>query len=261
MIHAHHVETIERVSAHFSAQPEVEALLLVGSLAHGFASEGSDVDIAILVSEAEYERRRAADELLFLSFDLVTYPGGYVDGKYVSRGFLDAVEARGSEPARYAFAHARVLLGDDGGLWQQLERIARYPREGKELRMRRFHAQLEAWHWYTTQAARHDNAYLLGLAVSKLSLFAGRLVLAHNELLYPFHKWFLHVLERAAYKPSGLVEAITALSRAPSAAAATALYELVRDFHPWPKDERWSAHFLRDTELSWLTAEAPIEDI
>lgn len=261
MIHAHHVETIERVSAHFEAQPEVEALLLVGSLAHGFASEGSDVDIAIVVSDAEYERRRAADELLFLSFELAPYPGGYVDGKYVSQGFLDAVEARGSEPARYAFAHARVLFGKDGGLWQQLERIARYPREGKDLRMRRFRAQLEAWHWYTTQAARQDNAYLLGLAVSKLSLFAGRLVLAHNEQLYPFHKWFLRALEQAAHKPSGLVEAITALSRAPSAVGATALYELVRDFQPWPSDDRWSAHFLRDTELTWLTGEAPIEDV
>lgn len=261
MIHAHHVETIERVTAHFRGQPEVEALLLVGSLAHGFANEGSDVDIAIVISDAAYERRRAADELLYLSLELATYPGGYVDGKYVSQSFLDAVEARGSEPARYAFAHARVLFGKDGALAQQLERIARYPREGKELRMRRFHGQLEAWHWYTTQAARHDNAYLLGLALNKLSLFAGRLVLAHNELLYPFHKWFLRVLEQAAHKPEGLVEAITALSRAPSAAGATALYELVRDFRAWPRDERWSMHFLRDTELSWLTGEAPIEDV
>lgn len=261
MNHAHHDQTIERVRAHFSAQSEVKALLLVGSLAHGFASEGSDVDIAILVSDEEYERRRAADELLFLSFELSTYAGGYVDGKYVSPSFLDAVEARGSEPARYAFAHAHVLFSKKDGVGEQLERIARYPRAGKELRMRRFHAQLEAWSWYTTQAARHDNPYLLGLAVSKLSLFAGRLVLAHNELLYPFHKWFLRVLEQAPHKPSGLVQSIEALTRAPSAAAATALYEQVRDFHPWPRDERWSAHFLRDTELSWLTAEAPIEDI
>jgi hypothetical protein len=86
-------------------------------------------------------------------------------------------------------------------------------------------------------------------------------VLAHNELLYPFHKWFLRTLEQAAHKPSGLVEAITALSLAPSAAGATALYELVRDFQPWPEDASWSAHFLRDTELTWLTGEAPIEDV
>src|SRR5688572_17788720 len=121
MSHAHHDETIERVRAHFGAQPEVLALLLVGSLAHGFANEGSDVDIAILVSDEEYARRRAADDLLFLSLELASYAGGYVDGKYVSPSFLDAVEARGSEPARYAFAHARVLFSRQEGVAEQLE--------------------------------------------------------------------------------------------------------------------------------------------
>src|SRR5690606_25876826 len=109
--HPEHVKTIERAVAHFRADPEVRALLLVGSIAHGFAQASSDVDLAIVVSDAEHARRAAAGELVFTSFELATYPGGYVDGKYVSPSFLDAVEARGSEPARFAFAHARVLFG------------------------------------------------------------------------------------------------------------------------------------------------------
>jgi predicted nucleotidyltransferase len=261
MTHAGQNETIERVTAHFQEQGGVEALLLVGSIAHGFAQESSDVDIAILVSDEEYQRRRAADDVLFLSHELATYPGGYVDGKYVSPAFLAEVEARGSEPARYAFAHARVLFSERPGLAEQLARIARYPVAGKDQRMRRFHAQMEAWHWYTGQAHNHANPYLSSVAVSKLVLFAGRLILAHNELLYPFHKWFLSVLAQAEDKPHGVLEQIDALSRAPSAQAATAFYELVRDFRPWPKDARWSSHFLRDTELSWLHGAAPIEDV
>jgi hypothetical protein len=254
-------QSIERVTQHFREQPGVEALLLVGSIAHGFATERSDVDIAIVVSDAEYERRRAAEELLFFSLELAGYPDGYVDGKYLSPRFLGEVEARGSEPARFAFAHARVLFSDRPGLAEQLERIARYPQAGKGERMRHFHAHMEGWHWYTGQAERHDNPYLMGVAVSKLVLFAGRLVLAHNELLYPFHKWFFRVLEQAPQKPEGLVEAMRELSRAPSARAATVLYEQVRDYHPWPKDPRWSQHFLHDTELSWLRDAAPIEDV
>jgi predicted nucleotidyltransferase len=261
VIYPGQVETIQRVTAHFQAQEGVLALLLTGSIAHGFATESSDVDIAILVSDAEYERRKASGEVLFLSHELATYPGGYVDGKYVSPGFLDQVETRGSEPARYAFAHAQLLFNEQAGLGEQLQRIASYPVAGKEQRMRRFHAQMQAWHWYTAQAERHDNAYLMGVAVSKLQLFAGRLLLAHNELLYPFHKWFLTVLQQAEQKPSGLLERMSALSRAPSAAAATAVYELVRDFHAWPTDPSWGRCFLQDTELTWLHGAAPIDDL
>jgi hypothetical protein len=48
------------------------------------------------------------------------------DEDYLSPAFLDAVEQRGSEPARYAFADARVLASSMVDLQGQLERIARY---------------------------------------------------------------------------------------------------------------------------------------
>lgn len=254
------MKTIERAVAHFRADPEVRALLLVGSIAHGFAQASSDVDLAIVVSDAEHARRAAAGELVFTSFELATYPGGYVDGKYVSPSFLDAVEARGSEPARFAFAHARVLFGSEADLQARLERIARYPVAEKAERMRRFNAQMQAWLWYTTQAARDGNAYLMSAAVHKLLLFGGRLILAHNELLYPFHKWFLAVLERAEEKPEGLIEGMQALVRSPSAEGARAFYELVQGFRPW-EPVRWPEHFMQDTELPWLHGHAPVEDV
>src|SRR5688572_6208960 len=115
-MYVHHTEAIQRVVEHFSTDPEVSALLLTGSLAHGFANERSDVDIAIIVSEAERARRAASGGLTFFSLELAGYEGGYVDGKYLSLEFLDEVERRGSEPARYAFADARVLWSRVAGL-------------------------------------------------------------------------------------------------------------------------------------------------
>jgi predicted nucleotidyltransferase len=260
-MYAHHAQTIARVSEHFLGDPELSALLLVGSIAHGFAEPSSDVDIAIILSDSEHARRSAAGELTFFNRDLAKYEGGYVDGKYSSLAFLDRVERRGSEPARYAFAHAQVLWSRVPGLAEQLQRIARYPAVEKAARVSSFHAQLEAWHWYAGQAAAKKNDYLMLTAVSKLILFAGRLVLAHNELLYPYHKWFFRVLEQAPDKPVGLVEKMTDLSRHPSLEGASELFELINGFHAWDTgDVRWPQRFLLDTELTWMHGVTPIDD-
>jgi hypothetical protein len=258
----HHAQTIERTLDHFRSDREVIAVLLVGSIAHGFAEERSDVDIALVVSEQDRQRRAAAGQLTLYAPGLATYEHGYVDAKYVSQEFLDAVERRGSEPARYAFAHARVLASQVAGLAEQLERIARYPVADKDARLARFHGQLQAWHWYSAQAASRGDDYLMNLAAAKISLFSGRLVLAHNELLYPYHKWFLRVLAQAPEQPAGLLDVLSRLNREPSAEHASAAFQLVNGFRAWPTGNiGWGEHFLRDAELGWLHGHAAIDDL
>jgi len=258
----HHEATIQRTIEHFQAQPEVLALLLGGSIAHGWAQPTSDVDILIIVSDEEHEQRSAKNDTQFFSLELATYEGGYVDGKYISPKFLAQVEARGSEPARFAFADAQVLFSHLDGLAERLTRIARYPVEDKLERIKRFHAQFQAWYWFTGDAEQKQNRYLLNLAVNKLQLFGGRMVLAHNEMLYPFHKWFLGMLERAPHKPEKLLEVMRTLSESPSHANATTFFNLINDFRTWETDDiPWPTRFLRDNELTWLEGTTPIDDV
>src|SRR3712207_6870815 len=61
-----------------------------------------------------------------------------------------------------------------------------------------------------------------------------------NELLYPYHKWFLKVLERAEDKPAGLLEIMQRASQAPSRQAASELYGLVDGFRSWRSEEHTS---------------------
>ena len=130
----------------------VIGLLLAGSLAHGYATPESDVDVMIVVSDAEHQKRIKEGGTCFFSRELCTYPEGYVDGKYTSLAYLDEVEQRGSEPARFAFQDARVLFTRDPSLTGRLQGIARYPVEEKAARLWRFQAQFEAWYWYCSQA-------------------------------------------------------------------------------------------------------------
>src|SRR5215212_10251962 len=212
----HHTQTIQNVKDYFQRDPEVLALLLTGSIAHGFESPTSDVDIVIVISEENYQKRFQMGQLTFFNTDLPTYEGGYIDGKYISLSFVKQVLEKGSEPARFAFEGSKVLFSKLDGFEEALCRIAEYPITEKAERIKRFHAQLEAWHWYCGEARKRGNEYLLGTAVNKLILFGGRLILAHNELLYPYHKWFLKVLEGAKEQPSDLMACIQALTESPT---------------------------------------------
>jgi hypothetical protein len=257
-----HEATIRRAVEYFQAQPNIQALLLAGSIAHGFGQESSDVDVLMIVSEEEYQQRVARGEMTFFNPDLSTYPDGYVDGKFLSQSFLDQVEERGSEPARFAFADAQVLFSQIDGLGEQIRRIAQYPSSEKIDRISRFRAQLEAWHWFASEADKKRNDYLMNLATNKLILFGGRMILAHNELLYPYHKWFFTMLERAEHKPARLLETMHGLSRQPSYAGATEFYTLINEFRDWETDGvRWPHHFMLDNELTWMQGSPQIDDL
>ena len=261
-MHPHHIQTIQNVKEYFQRDPEVLALLLSGSIAHGFQTATSDVDIMIFVSEEEFQKHSQTGQLTFFNQELCTYEGGYVDGKYMRLNFVKQVLENGSEPARFAFEGSEVLFSRVGGFAEDIYRIAQYPVWDKTERIKRFYAQFEAWHWYAGEALKKEDQYLLGTAVSKLILFGGRLILAHNEMLYPYHKWFLKVLEKAKDKPSDLMDCIQALTEQPAAENVEAFYEKIKSFQPWSDNPYgWPAQFMLDSELNWMDGRAPVDDV
>jgi predicted nucleotidyltransferase len=261
-MHPHHSQSIQNVADYFQRDPEVLALLLGGSIAHGFESRTSDVDIMIFVSEENYQQRFQKGEIHFYNKALCTYEGGYVDGKYLSLNFAKQVADRGSEPARFAFARSQVLFSKIEGFEEDICSIAEYPVAQKAERIQRFYAQFEAWHWYCGEALAKGNSYLLGTSISKLILFGGRLILTHNEMLYPYHKWFLKVLEQAKKQPSGLLACIQALTESPTTGNIGVFYEKVKAFHPWSDNPfGWPAQFMLDSELNWVDGKTPVDDL
>ncbi|GAA5176221.1 hypothetical protein GCM10025771_10390 [Niveibacterium umoris] len=259
---AHHQHTVNNVLQHFAGHQSVEAVLLAGSIAHGYARAESDVDVLILVTAEEFARRQAECALTLYDPALATYAGGYVDGKFIHRGFIEQVARSGSDAARYAFKDARVLWSRIDDLEQLVADASRYPVADKAERLARFFAQLEAWHWYAQEALRVDNAYLLTVACAKLALFGARLVLAENEWLFPFHKWLLRELAAVPEQPAGLVEALDDLMRRPDAQRIECFYTLVRGFRPWPEGPApWPMRFMRDSELNWMGGTPPVDDL
>ncbi len=257
-----HAETISNIVAHFANREEVLAVLLTGSIAHGFARENSDVDIAIIVSESDFEGRKAARELTFYDASLCSYPEGYVDGKYMDLTFIREVAERGSEPARFAFKDAKILSNKVTDLEQLVFEASSYPLQQQAANLLRFQAQFEAWYWYVQQAFQTQDHYLLQFATSKLALFGCRQILAHNSMLFPFHKWLTRVVAQAPSRPDHFLSQMDAMLQSPTPDTTSLFFNSVAEFVPRVASEHhWSTHFMLDSELNWMSGYTPVDDL
>ncbi len=258
----HHEESIEKFITRYQDDPAILAILLGGSLAHGFAKPESDVDIMLIVEESDYQRRKDENKLAFSLWDICTYPGGYIDCKAVSLSFMNTIMDKGSDPARYAFQDSRILWSRIDNLPEILSQITRFPAQDQDRRRTRFASQVLAWKWYYSEAVKKNNLYLKYLAIQKITLFASRLVLNENQMLYPYHKWLLNVVKLAPRKPDDFDQSIEHLLAHHTKDTVNAFCNQVLQF--FQLDEKsldWPNQFLHDSELNWVEHEAPVDDL
>lgn len=258
----HHRESLANAVAKLKAKPNVLAVILGGSIAHGYALRNADIDLLIVVRDREYRKRLRDNTTGHWETKSATYKGGYIDGKYTSLEFMRKVATYGSEPARFAFRDATVVFSRVPGIPELLRRIIRYPEAGRESRRLRFLGQLEAWRWYFYEALKHRNEYLRHVAVTRIVLFGCRLVLLRNRSLYPYHKWMLREIERQKRRPPGMLALIRRMTARSDPAAVERFYRAVTRFSGATKpDHLWGGRFMLDSELNWIHGHPPVEDL
>ena len=260
-IRDHHQRAIDRLTDAYRDDPEYRGLIIGGSVAKGFARDDSDVDFMIIATDEAFERRQAARDLFINRRDLCDYDGGFVDGKIIDLKYLEDVAEKGNEPSRAAFEGAFAAYSHIDGLDALLQRIPVYPDAGHDERIKAFYSMAFIQHWLFNEAERHGNRYTMARAASQLALFAGRLILAHNRRLFPYHKWFPRVLESVPDKPDEFMASFNSLLEDPTSENATSLFERVRDFHDWGvSDLDAYTWFMTDVEWSWMSGNTPMED-
>lgn len=260
-MYAHHAATIERLKTAYENEPFALAVVVGGSVMKGWAAENSDVDFMLVAEEPYYQEAFANGQVTIFRTDLTEYEGGYVDGKIVPLSFIQSVAEKGSETARSAFLGARVLFDRTGEVWPLVETILRYPEEGVEDRILRFHSHLMIWGWYTGEAAKRNDPYLMAKSVSEIGLYAMRLILAENRRLYPYHKWVTQMVRETPNKPEGIIEKIHAMIQTQT---PEAIQDVIETMNAWGKYEidwrRHCQHFLEESEWNWVDHLAPLAD-
>lgn len=262
MIYPHQQKAIEYITAKMKADPNVSALLISGSIAHGFNDERSDIDLNIVIPSLPQggEGERSP---LYWEDGSQFYDGGYFDGKNITLEDLELVARQGNEPSRFALHDAIVAFDRTGRVQSLLDRIGVYEESRAAKNAPRFLAQLDAWNWYGSEALRRQDPYLLRLASQKLVLFAGRLILLDNRIFFPYHKWFMRSLASAPVKPEGFMDAVTQVLNAPSRDTFDALYDSVKNHRDWAGGQpcEWPRFYWRDVETLWMRGEDCIDHI
>lgn len=258
----HHKKAIETVTSKLKQREEVLGVIIGGSIAHGFANEQSDIDLFLVLSDENYEKSLKTGDINYFETESTPYEGGYVDGKCTSVEAIKKVALCGSEPTRFAFKDAFVTYSRIEGLQQLVDEASRYPVENKAENMEKFYAQFEAWKWYFQEGLQKGDRYLMEFSIANFVLFAGRLILAYNEALFPYHKWFLRVLEGVPNKPDGLLHQIRQVLEIRDRESVEALYNSIAGFHRWSVSEKhWSIRFMLDSELNWMKGWVPVADL
>ncbi len=261
-IKAHHQRGINNLVNVYKDDPRYPALIIGGSVAKGLARDDSDVDFMILTTDEEYNRRISEDNLFINRTDLTDYEHGFVDGKIINLEYLNKVAEKGNEPTRAAFDGAFLAYSQIDGLEDLMQRIHTYPEQGRDKRIKSFYSMAFIQHWLMGEANRHDNLYTKSRAASQLALFSGRLILAHNRILFPYHKWFMQYLERCEEKPKGFIDNINKLLREPNSTNSEILFQSLKEMKDWGvTDLEAFEWFLDEVELSWTRDSTPLEDL
>ena len=257
----HHKNAIENLTKGLKVDDRYLAVIITGSVAKGEERDDSDIDIVLVVTDEEYEKGKRKNRLIFHDTQYCDYPGGYVDGKIVNLQFLKTVAERGSEPARDAFRDAWIAFSKIPNLEEILNKIHVYQMDEKAEKVQSFLAQFTIAYWFMGEAERRKDKYLLTRAATDLVLFGGRLILAHNKIIYPYHKLLLNALRKAPEKPENLMRLIEALLNEPNVKNAQAFYDAVKGFKKWRMRGLPNMRYLIDSELAWVEGKPYIGDI
>jgi hypothetical protein len=210
----------------------------------------------VVVSIEEYKSRLDTSTIQFLDRDR------HIDGKYISMEFLDNAMKLGNEATRFAFKGAFITYSSIEGLDNIIAEIQKYPVAEKQDKINRFYAQFKAWNYYCKYAYKSNDNYLLNYALTNLIYYGGRLILAHNELLFPYHKWFMKVLGEAQQKPEGLIDTINTLLDGRKKEDYEKFYNMIDQFRQWDTSGvSWPNVFFHDSEYNWINGNTPVADL
>ena len=257
----HHKKAIEKLVENIKKDDRFLALIIGGSVAKGMEREDSDIDVTLVATDEEFEKRKRRNSYLYYNNQICDYPGGYIDGKIVDLKFLETVAERGSEPARDAFRDAWIAYSKIPELEDLLIKIPVFQKEEKSQKIAKFYAQFETANWIINEAERRNDDYLLTRGITDLILFGGRLILEHNEILYPFHKLFMQTLEKAPEKPENLMLLIDNVLSSRNSKNALKLFEVIKNFSKWEIRDLWPIRFLLDIEWAWIEGKPYVGDI
>ena len=256
----HHEETIAAYTARVVEDPDVLALVVVGSVARAAERSTSDVDVYLVVTDEAYAAAQAGGRVAYIDTAAATYDS-YVDIKLASPRYLERAVAHADDPTRASFLEARTVFDRTGSVAATIARIVTLPEQVWPRRVHAYRCQARLYGGYfLEQAHRRNDEFLLQHSAVHLCLAVGRVALAVNRTLFKGQKYLAATLPELAELPDGFLTAWRDVLKHPTPEAGAALTDLVDTWQGGPLGlEDTLSTFIVDNELSWLNGTIPPE--
>jgi predicted nucleotidyltransferase len=260
----HHEESLQIMTEHFQANPEVIAFIFGGSVAKGEERPDSDLDGMLVITDQSYEKRQSDGTLAECIWGKCTYPEGYFDVKYFNKKYLESAVERGSDPTRNSFVKAKVIFTNDPSIEKIVEKIAVYPKDKKHERIKWFHSilRLSSGYFYNDALVSGDQ-YMLDKCCFE-TVYAGlRMLFAYNEVFFPSHKNLIKYTERLRYKPDDIVALSKMISEKKDATSRDAFVEAILNFTDWGFDihSGFGSTYVKIMEQSWQNSDDNVYEL
>lgn len=248
----HHADSLQIFLERMRDDDGVQAVILGGSLVKGTFRPDSDLDLMVVLSEDRFAQQQADGILAQCIWDGPTYQGGYYDIKYVSRAILEMSADRGNEPTRNAYVSARVVQARDAAIAGIVARIGIYPEHERRERITTFHAGLQlnvGYFWW--EARKRGDRYLLLRSAADIVMYGLRMVLAHNRVLFPCHKWLTKAVADCPETPANILSLADTFLNNLADDDMQAFKDAVLNWRDWEIEGDVLSRFIRDHEQWW----------
>jgi hypothetical protein len=249
-----HTKALDKLVSQHKANPDCLALILCGSLATRQEKSDSDVDLYVVLSDQAMEKVHQTKLYFSGCWDPSQHFGVEVDGKLIGLDFLRQAATRGSEPTRASFRNAYTLFSRDSEIDALIPQIAVYPETEQLKRARTFWSYVHHFRYVGEDACRKGNTFHYRHCVLELIFFTGRLILAHNRVLYPCHKSLLPLVAACDKKPEGILALTDRLMETFLVDEMLAYYQMVDSYftvYNYPDDQR--VGMILENEWTWYT--------
>jgi hypothetical protein len=255
-----HERALDAYLDQIRGDPEVLAVVVVGSVARGTERADSDVDVYLVVTDEGFARATAERGYAWTERHDVDYPGSYIDIKLASPAYLRRAAAVGDDPTRASFDGARAVWSRDASIQDLVDAVPRVDEAVWGERVRSHLAQVRLYGGYfLRQADERGDPFLAAHAGIHLALAAARTALAEARTLMPGPK-YVSTLVRSVPTPTGFVPAWDRVVARADRASGDALLDVLE---AWLGDrlraEDTLSVFIRDNELAWLQGTVPAE--
>lgn len=135
-----------------------------------------------------------------------------------------------------------------------------YPEDEHREKVLGFTSQLVVWRGFMAEPEKRQDTYLRHLSASKIVLFAARLVLAQDRILYP-HKWLITYVLRADNKPDDFIALAEALLDNPRPESSDRFFDSLLQWPGWEElPHNVFGRFVQECEWNWRDRRPPLED-